>query len=75
MIREFTLDTPESVRKALHIKAETQDHFVLADSMADLGRGAPGIAPAEAYERDSRQGNGMATPRSMKLASWPSMAM
>jgi hypothetical protein len=53
MIREFTLDTPESVRKALHIEAGTQDHFVLADSMADLGRGAPGIAPAEAYERGS----------------------
>jgi hypothetical protein len=53
MIREFTLDTPESVRKALHIKTETRDHFVLADSLADLGREAPSLAPAEAYERIS----------------------
>jgi hypothetical protein len=53
MIREFTLDTPESVRKALHIKAETQDHFVLADSLADLGREAPSLAPTNAQERNS----------------------
>jgi hypothetical protein len=53
MIREFTLDTPQSVIKALGLRGAPKDHFVLADSMADLGRGAPGIAPTTAYERDS----------------------
>jgi hypothetical protein len=53
MIREFTLDTPESVRKALELQGAPKDHFVLADSMADLGRGAPGIAPDTGHERIS----------------------
>jgi hypothetical protein len=51
MIREFTLDTPHSVIKALGLRGAPKDHFVLADSMADLGREAPGIAPENASER------------------------
>jgi hypothetical protein len=51
MIREFTLDTPQSVRKALGLRGAPKDHFVLADSMADLGREAPSLAPTDARER------------------------
>jgi hypothetical protein len=53
MIREFTLDTPESVVKALKLRGKPRDYFALANSMADLGREAPGLAPANSYERNA----------------------
>jgi hypothetical protein len=57
MIREITLDTPESVKKALNLRGECKDHFVLADSLADLGREAPSLAPEKAIERYTYDSN------------------